>query len=648
MIVVEIKSRKGAVAEMSFINPYTFVDFPGGQEGTCDRTTPCGHMSLHSGRLGGQLKITWEALSPVATPDDAVFPGSSIKGAVRSIHEALAGGCLRVLDQRLLPTYRTKPTKNAARDLHENWTLAWVQSVNDNGWPDSAVICSKVVWVRRKAFGREQNLETGSRVSFNDRAVNPGAANRPELDRGQTGRLDPGGAFVALIGDVGARKPGIHEYFLACGELPVDSAPLPLHIPNRVWADYMRSVNDTDDVRRRKGGTNDHEIQRPSPVGGGDRPMVAVEYPENEFVGYRRSVTTEFFPGDVVWVKGGPTANGRWQIDYLKVAAVWRHNGSAPLKERVPKELLPCSDPTSLCPSCQIFGSTEDDEGAVDPAATSRAKQTSYRAHVRVGPALPLGNVVRSTERLAPLGTPRPGAGQMYLNAGPKQRLAADRAHRPAREWGAEVESANGPRRVRGRKFYWAATAGGRSSRRHLATEADATQMVSEVTLCPTGTRWTSVIHFENLSIEQLGGLAAAICPRLVFQRPERTNGEYSLRLGKGKPLGLGVVRTTVALTDVFDAGSRYGDGEAPTVDLALAAEEFRNATSAATRQTWPDLAAVLNTAHVDGNKVRYPPNFDDGWDFWERSSGATIKGEDCPMPDHKLPRSVRQDYPTR
>ena len=128
-----------------FINPYSFVPFPQGrdEEKICPRSEPAGHQRLLEERYAGRLKVTWDALSPVALPTGyqsgapVEFPGSTAKGAVRSLHEALAGGCLRVIDSEYLPTYRSQVESGTEKD----WKLLWITAVNDDGQPTEAIPC---------------------------------------------------------------------------------------------------------------------------------------------------------------------------------------------------------------------------------------------------------------------------------------------------------------------------------------------------------------------------------------------------------------------------------------------------------------------------------------------------------------------------
>ena len=73
--------------------------------------------------LSGSFIVTWKFTSPFQAPGGPSgttvlrLPGSSVKGAVRSLHETLAGGCLRVFDEDFIPSYRDR--RGPARGLDD-------------------------------------------------------------------------------------------------------------------------------------------------------------------------------------------------------------------------------------------------------------------------------------------------------------------------------------------------------------------------------------------------------------------------------------------------------------------------------------------------------------------------------------------------
>jgi CRISPR/Cas system CSM-associated protein Csm3 (group 7 of RAMP superfamily) len=103
--------------------PYAFVDLA--PDAQVDRQRPLGHDALRSDRLTGRIDLELEALSPVHIASGLlvltgearrplvrelvrvggvpVVPGSSLKGCVRAIVEAISLSCIRVTRAREVP-----------------------------------------------------------------------------------------------------------------------------------------------------------------------------------------------------------------------------------------------------------------------------------------------------------------------------------------------------------------------------------------------------------------------------------------------------------------------------------------------------------------------------------------------------------------
>ncbi|MDQ1249610.1 MAG: hypothetical protein QG597_3985, partial [Actinomycetota bacterium] len=126
----------------TFVNPYTFIPFSAND---IRRRSPAGHSSLASGGPGdgepgeqrylGRLDLRVTARTRILVrggPDGGppvrggvpIIPGSSLHGALRSMHEVLCGGCLRVFDADFVPSYRDEP--ESVRN--ETWKLAVVDA----------------------------------------------------------------------------------------------------------------------------------------------------------------------------------------------------------------------------------------------------------------------------------------------------------------------------------------------------------------------------------------------------------------------------------------------------------------------------------------------------------------------------------------
>jgi CRISPR-associated protein (TIGR03986 family) len=323
----------------------------------------------------------------------------------------------------------------------------------------------------------------------------------------------------------------------------------------------------------------------------------------------------------------------------------------------VPEDLKPCRDPESLCPACRIFGSADPQARGRD----DRAAQRAYAGHVRFGDACSPGPVELEQIWRAPLGAPRPGAGQFYLAY--EDRSPARRDRRPTREWGADPDVPD-RRRLRGRKFYWHASPQEQHPPRHIARDHQRkAKLVTQRWIAPPGTILTQKISFDNLSPADLGGLLAVFNPGRVLPTGD---APPHLHLGGGKPLGLGSCTASVSDLQVWDAASRYGGGQQPQRDEDSWVGAFREACRPEVTATWPALAAVLTARGQDAPYVWYPPGaswsarsdaektFDEPFAFFTASSGMFLadgKRELIPLPDpgqaDQSLRIVPKDGPT-
>jgi CRISPR-associated protein (TIGR03986 family) len=640
-------AARRAEADKRFVNPYTFVPFPE----VIARGKPGGHHWLAPERLSGAFTVTWEFTTPFQAPEGAAgttvlrLPGASVKGAVRSVHEALAGGCLRVFDAEFIPSYR-----DHANVRGREWTLAVVDKATGDGQPLTVSLCDEVVWVGagqlRQACGG--SLATGSRVGIKaaDVPAKPNSLGRKELPSSAV--VAGKGDWVVLVTDSGTRQPKKKTYFLACGRLGARSA----EVSEAAWRTFRSAVADARDmqpgVRQREG--RDADVPQPTSL---------VRF-DGQPIGRRRVVTGRLWEGDVIWVRLRDDGASR-TVAELSLAALWRHASQGPAGRRVPPDLLGCRDPNSLCPTCRVFGSADPETRERDAGA----RQRSYAGHVRFGDAYTERPVELKPVQRAPLGVPRPGAGQFYL-AYADPSPASGRDHKPTREWGSDPD-AERPRPLRGRKFYWhadpAAQQPRHEARDHQRTRPDQTEseLVTTRYLAPAGTTLRQQVTFDNLSRAEFGGLLAAFDPRQVLAGLVPKGRRLLVHLGGGKPLGLGSCAATVGGLRVWTAASRYGGAPEATPDPEGYLREFAEGCPAETREnTWPALAAVLAEGTVDPARVWYPPGahwpdrqddqeeFDKPFAFFTASSGMFIEPPGrqrqlIPLPD---PASGDQSLP--
>lgn len=640
-----------------FINPYTFVPFPE----QIEKRAPAGHHELGrdedgAARYCGRLTITATARTRIIAgawgedvllpwrpgldgEREAMIPGSSLAGAVRSLHETLAGGCLRVFDADVIPTYREPAREDSFRGL----SLALVTDADEDGTPTAVRVSTQVVWIdgtklRDFLAAHNEELRTALVLTTEQRGQKVVAGRTiVDLDMAEP-RED--GDWVVLVGDSGTRQTS-PRFRVALGKFT--RAPEKAVFGPGVWDTYRRHALDTNDMRtyRKDEASLAAQLATERASAHGGVPTASVTWNGDPEFGVRQRVRPWALPGTVVWVR---KSAGR--ISEVKRAVVWRRSGAHPAGQRLPlAELRACDDPRQLCPSCRIFGSA-DIEGRDEDAA---ARQRSYAGHVRFGDLIAEGLAPDSGEvlELAPLSSPRPGAGQFYLdNTGVKPPA---RDQRPQREWGS-IPDAREPRRLRGRKFYWHTTdqhthGPERWQRRPTHTNDD---MITRTRVFPATQRFTGTIHFDGLTETELGGLICAISPAhaITTLTNHKDPQQICLPIGGGKPFGFGALHTDVTLAWIDSAASRYGQGPAPEVTVESATGRFRDSVPETSRKrVWRALAAVLTLDRVDATRVWYPPGagwaqhdaespqaiekFDTGFEFWKQTQGIRLSEEE-------------------
>ncbi|HEY6422283.1 MAG TPA: hypothetical protein VIY28_03350 [Pseudonocardiaceae bacterium] len=624
-----------------FVNPYTFVPFPAAFAG---RSAPHGHRGdsqLWSGTIG----ITIKARTPVLVrgtcgageatlphrpgpggEDQQIIPGSSLHGALRALHETLTGSCLRVFDQEFSPVYR-----DAAANTHL-LRLALVEEVDD-GRPTCFQLCCPASDPRKerihhdvlRALGGVDGLVSGTRL---------GGVTMDDDDGVIAAREAPDGEWVVFISDSGARSPA-GSYHAAVRELCDDPSPT---LRDPAWQDFLAAVEHADDVRTADDADSHLETVHWPPGDATSKP--------GDPVGQRYRASARLRVGQPVWLRLNDTGT---DVVQLQLAQIWRHRGTIarklgsraagdpvpdPARERVPAAALACREVRELCPSCRLLGAADTRE---DQQGRARAAdQQSYRGHVRFSDAVRSGKRTSLQVVLPPLGAPRSGAGQFYLE---RRDEAEVQGGRPAlREWGSAADQPE-LRRLRGRKFYWhtATSAGtasfrGRARQHHLEEHEELT---TRAVAFPVGATFTATITAVDVDLEQLGGLLSALQPATALDRHGLV-----VHLGGGRPLGYGSCEISIDLagTRLWRSATRYGASvEVTTVDdiRGEAIASFRAAVPAEVRQTWPALATALTLDHVPSDQVWYPPGapwsdrnidkgkkFDEGYAFWQQTSG--------------------------
>ena len=615
----------------AFINPYTFVPLPD----KVKRGKPRGHAKAVEGGLTGYLDVEFAFRSPLMMPVDwnipeettatgtrleecVTVPGSSVRGAVRSLFEVISSSCLSVLDPDYLPVHREH------LGMHLEKKLAVVDEVDSDGKVISVLPTSKVVWIRAEAlwhlFGGAEGLRSGVRISFDDfdkkctcprsfgNKVNFGSeanqVTRDQLTSKGESTLTKGGDWVVHVADAGAKSshPADHIY-VAAGKLETT----PIRLGERTWEDYRELCRRSVDVT---GG----ELAPKAPAWDAEewsKVAVLVKHKSGTTIGKRRKSDGALAPGDSVWItmsKGGESV-----VTGLTMSSSWRKLGEGPIRERLPDEsLLPCRDPDELCPACATFGFIE---ARTEGQRGDQAEHNAYASHLRFGAFETDAPVSLRLVLPPPTRSPRPSAGAFYLEhltaEGENREAGVAERGKPASHWGG-LRSRSGMRRIAGRKFYWHGQEPEGTSltprqvrRAHYPKEGapdcqETRRWITEGTPVLKGR-----IHFENIDACQLGFLMFALAPQELAERAGITvNGDLAIHLGGGKGLGFGTAVGRITDTCIQDAAGRYRAG-AGTVEV--------DPCSAAMQVIDPEapwitgLVRALGTDSVPADRIWYP-----------------------------------------
>lgn len=669
------------VLDGTFVNPYTFVPLPDAVR----RSAPRGHASMSGPTassqndaassqndpgepgLSGWFDVDWAFLTDFllpqghpgpAEPSTVTIPGSSVKGVVRSVHEVLADGCLRVFDPEFVPVHRESHV------VHGEWMLAVVDVVEPaTGRPLQVLTCSDVVWVEAgqlNAGVRAKELCSGTSVGL-DLGDYPTLEDATIEDRGGRRRLradvriDPAGSeWIVHLSDGGARLRN-RPYYAALGRVGDLRRP----IGATAWERFLaRATGGADQARRRRerraaasaptGSVATTDAHRHSPGSPGWAGELVTDNSTGRDVGRRRRLDGTFSTGDTVWVR-----RGSGEVTELKPALLWRAEGKRPAGKRVgsrPGEdasepgqsPLPCVHPGDLCPTCAVFGSADL------TSAAAKGEQHSYGAHVRFAPLCSRTPVTSMPVELPPLGSPRPGSGMFYLShdhldeQARRTRLAPK--EEPLSHWGSTLDAGT-PRLLAGRKFYWHGRGGQANYPRHSrrpgpkdTLSRDGAQAVG------AGTQFRGRVWFDNLTESQLGLLLAAVQPSLALgdvdggqrdeqDRPVIAGRVFAVHLGGGKPLGFGTVQPRIdeASLVVHTAVSRYQGAAQPersVQELVAAAVATRTAAGTGhageVPRTWRALASALTVGRVPADRIWYPPKAPWSRRLTERADGST------------------------
>lgn len=572
-----------------FINPYTFVPLPE----TVVQGAPRGHAGLGTDGLSGSFiwRLTFQ--TPLVFPKDALpttggifkYPGSALRGALRSVHEAMVGGCLRVVDPDYTPVHREPMSTGTLTH-----TLAVVRKVDPvTGAVIEVETTDNLTWIELPVVNRALSAPTLYSGALVDVDVGEAVCNRHTARKEITaaGAVTAGNSWVLHLSAT-FRERDKHPYFVAAGRLTGHTKT----ISPAVWKEFVQVCAGAEDLIGVTTPPNTTGLAPGSTGWPGEDVIRYKDTPRAAVIGQRRRVDGHLSVGDTVWIGPG----GR-----LKMATIWRYPGERPVRDRMPAELRPCHDPINLCPSCAVFGSV--DQRPITDSKPALIDQAGYSSHIRVDWASSNADYALDSVNLPPLRSPKPSSGGFYLMiaSDADNRASKDPKHKPLAHWGSAQDRP--ARMIRGRKYYWHGQdpEGRQQVRPHQLPPAD--EIENEQVTVASGLVLETRVTFDNLDGLQLGWLLAAAAPSLFFDH------DCCIHIGGGKPLGFGSAIPEICELQISTGVDRYSGGHPVASTPAQLVQDARDQTPEHLRSVHGALERVLAASPegVPADRLWYP-----------------------------------------
>ena len=242
--------------------------------------------------------------------------------------------------------------------------------------------------------------------------------------------------------------------------------------------------------------------------------------------------------GDLVYARldGAP---GSYSVRFIVPVSVPRVGFERKIGELLhPPELAKCKDYNALCPACRIFGWVWGDDEP-EQKSPDLDKPTAYAGRVRFSHATLVKDAGIFDATLAILSTPKPTTYRFYLrprNGKPQDGLSDQ-----------QVDYDNDGQILRGRKVY--RHHGDRLNPQEYQSvngnKSDQNRTVRGVQ--KAGSVFEFTVEFENLAPVELGALLWSL----------RLEGWHH-RIGYAKPLGFGSAQIEILSVSVLDPEARY------------------------------------------------------------------------------------------
>lgn len=561
---VDKDENKVEIPENAFINPYTFIPIGGKEPNRKKPREALEGEKLYDGYLDCSLEIksstyipntskkfeylgkgtehyfydffSYEDLSkcssnevPKNPPKYPRIPGSEIRGMVRNVYEQFTNSCLSVIDEENLPYKRTPTPKQAAL-----WDMETNVLYRGEQYKAEYRVTKKEQRLKPTAeprFGDIADIKEGTKLWFNNNSK----------------------GYITSYSKV--EKPGLKKGYFHLGEkLSFENKKNATIIANTEKS--VKTLTETDISRFEAvldrydlGLTKNHE---------GYKEYIAVyKNMRDKKSGYLPIFFSQV--GENIYLSPAMITK---EVFESTISSLLRDNHN---------RHEPCSgDEGCFCPACRLFGMVG--KGQDKNAVASRIRFTDTEVFEN-----PKFDEPRVPEVL---GTPRYSSTEFYLKR-PDEKLGAELwnydYYVKYRGTGMKATTEATPYKAQlsGRKVYWKGIdkledapnikfveKKCREDRNYI--KDNQLKMRQAIRALKAENKTTFRIYFENITGEELGNIL--FCVNL--------SDEALHRIGKGKPLGMGAVKTSVTGVNILEY--KLEEGEIKTCTKTVSQDEFK------------------------------------------------------------------------
>lgn len=575
-----------------FLNPYNFVRFFDSvrpAEGVLGSVPPPPHDRYVG--LSGTITCVLTATTPLFIADshgayedrgepghmhyrffqdakgEPAIPGTSLRGVIRSVFEAVTNSCLANFHGEKRLSYRPPPGDALklvpARVLrhtdgrYELEVLSGTTRFEPDRRPEGAQYAA---WLRRyqpmwanNSAAKAPNTPYAQRRSFTDadlQGLGHGSPCQAIIQRVQhpLKRFEFWNVVaIAPLGQPIRRPDGAAGELLVEGYLCITNQNIENKHDERLFfrgPGAVRIMLDLDDeVRRRyQELIIDYQERHADDL---EKAGAHPEQPRGKRAGFSRFVIERkegaLQGGELVYALIDRGGRG-YKVRYVVPVSVPRVTYDTQIGGKLPpaaRHLHRCTEAAELCPACRTFGWVW--EGKTEELRDHN-KRNAYAGRVTIEHATVAKDVKPFDATLAILSAPKPTTIRFYLapERGKPQRGLEDK------DYNYDTPDI----RLRGRKFY--RHHGSQLREREYRSAAknpksDQNRTVHGVR--DAGSNFGFTVRFENLAPVELGALLWSL----------EIDGWHH-RIGLGKPLGFGSVQIAVKGLTVLDPAARYAD----------------------------------------------------------------------------------------